>query len=72
MASLYVGWASLPEKRDMDDDVAVFTWCQVQAGTEYHLLESPEFPVDYIESCWIMNVHDFCECTSSGLSSQGR
>jgi hypothetical protein len=34
-------------------------WCQVQAGTEHHLLESPEFPVDYIESCWIMNVRDF-------------
>jgi hypothetical protein len=34
-------------------------WCQVQAGTEYYLLESPEFPVDYIESCWIMNVQDF-------------
>ena len=34
-------------------------WCQIQAGSEFHLLETPEFPVDYIETCWIMNVRDF-------------
>lgn len=34
-------------------------WCQVQAGIADHLLESPDIPVDYIETCWIMSIRDF-------------
>jgi hypothetical protein len=34
-------------------------WCQVQAGTAFHLLETPDFLVDYIETCWIKNIQDF-------------
>ena len=34
-------------------------WCQVQAGTSDHLLESPSTEIDYIETCWIMAIRDF-------------
>jgi ribonuclease HI len=34
-------------------------WCQVQAGTSINLLEDPQVPIDYIETCWIMSVRDF-------------
>jgi ribonuclease HI/exonuclease III len=34
-------------------------WCQVQAGTEKHLLGEPQDPIDYIETCWIMCIRDF-------------
>ena len=37
-------------------------WCQAQAGTAIHLLESPQVPIDYIESCWIMSLRSFL-CT---------
>ena len=34
-------------------------WCQVQAGTQTHLLADPTDSIDYIESCWIMSIRDF-------------
>ena len=34
-------------------------WCQVQAGTEKHLLSEPNDLIDYIETCWIMGIRDF-------------
>jgi hypothetical protein len=34
-------------------------WCQLQAGTEKHLLGDPTDPIDYIETCWIMCIRDF-------------
>jgi hypothetical protein len=34
-------------------------WCQVQAGTEQHLLGNPTDSIDYIETCWIMSIRDF-------------
>jgi ribonuclease HI len=34
-------------------------WCQVQAGTEQHLLGNPTDLIDYIETCWIMSIRDF-------------
>lgn len=37
-------------------------WCQMQAGTSILLLESPQIPIDYIETCWIMSIRDFL-CT---------
>jgi hypothetical protein len=33
-------------------------WCQVQTGTAKHLLGNPSDPIDYIETCWIMCIHD--------------
>ena len=38
-------------------------WCQVQAGTAIHLLASPQVPIEYIETCWIMCLRSFlCTC----------
>jgi ribonuclease HI len=34
-------------------------WCQVQAGTRKRLLAEPTDDIDYIETCWIMNIRDF-------------
>jgi ribonuclease HI len=34
-------------------------WCQVQAGTQRHLLAEPTDDIDYIETCWIMCIRDF-------------
>jgi hypothetical protein len=31
-------------------------WCQVQAGTEKHLLGEPNDLIDYIETCRIMGI----------------
>ena len=42
-------------------------WCQVQAGTSDHLLESPSTEIDYIETCWIMAIPDFLRTYSLRL-----
>ena len=34
-------------------------WCQVQAGTAFHLLESPDIAIEYVETCWVMCVRSF-------------
>jgi hypothetical protein len=34
-------------------------WCQVQAGTEKHLLGEPNDSINCIETCWIMGIRDF-------------
>ena len=36
-------------------------WCQVQAGAAKQLLAEPNNAVDYIETCWIMNIRDFLQ-----------
>jgi len=36
-------------------------WCQAQAGTSFNLLEEPSIPVEYIETCWIMNLRNFLD-----------
>ena len=36
-------------------------WCQVQAGTAINLLEEPSTPIEYIETCWIMNIRSFLD-----------
>jgi hypothetical protein len=36
-------------------------WCQVQAGTEKHLLGDPIDSIDYIETCWMMSIRDFLQ-----------
>ena len=47
---------------------ASIKWCHIQAGSEFHLLEHPEFPVDYIESCWIMCIRDFLRTFGLSMS----
>ena len=39
--------------------LAQLQWCQIQAGCGFHLLASPDIPIDYIEDCWIMCIRDF-------------
>jgi hypothetical protein len=34
-------------------------WCHLQAGMADHLLENPSTQIDFIETCWIMSIHDF-------------
>lgn len=36
-------------------------WCQVQAGISMNLLEEPSIVLDYIETCWIMNLRNFLD-----------
>ena len=36
-------------------------WCQVQAGISTNLLEEPSIAVEYIETCWIMNLRNFLD-----------
>jgi len=36
-------------------------WCQAQAGTSFNLLEEPSIPIEYVETCWIMNLRQFLD-----------
>ena len=47
---------------------ASIQWCHIQAGSEFHLLEHPDFPVDYIENCWIMCIRDFLRTFGLSMS----
>ena len=47
---------------------ASIQWCHIQAGSEFHLLEHPEFAVDYIENCWIMCIRDFLRTFGLSMS----
>jgi hypothetical protein len=33
-------------------------WCHLQAGTADHHLGNPSTQINYIETCWIMSIHD--------------